>query len=57
MYFERIYIGDSGVFGIGSDDQGSFNIRGWKNGDTVCFAKSYVGVTLCSINEKLMARS
>jgi hypothetical protein len=43
MYFQRMYLGESGVFGNGADDVGQFNIRGWKNDDIVCFAKTYVG--------------
>merc|ERR1712021_38950 len=43
MFFSRMYIGDSGVWGDGADDVGAFNIRGWKSGKDVCFAKSYIG--------------
>lgn len=43
MFFNRMYIGESGVFGNGSDDVGVFVIRGYKSDNTVCFAKNYIG--------------
>lgn len=43
MDFNRMYIGDSGVFGDGADNVGYFNIRGYKSGNQVTFAKTYVG--------------
>jgi len=43
MDLPNMYIGESGVRGLGSDDIGCFNLHGWRNGSTVCFAKHYEG--------------
>merc|ERR1711904_36701 len=43
MDLDNMYVGESGVRGGGSDSVGSFDINGWRNGNTVCFAKQYHG--------------
>merc|ERR1712029_142985 len=44
MDLDNMYVGETGVTGCGYDEKvGYFKISGWKNGDTVCFAKEYIG--------------
>lgn len=43
MRLDHLYVGNSGVRGDGADGVGQFELRGWKSGSTVCFAKHYQG--------------
>merc|ERR1712093_741781 len=44
MNLDNMYVGQDGVRGSGYDDKvGAFVLNGWRNGNTVCFAKQYIG--------------
>jgi hypothetical protein len=43
MAFDNMYIGEGGAVGSGTDDVGTFDIKGWRNGNQVTFAKAYRG--------------
>lgn len=43
MELDYMYVGDSGVIGGGKDVVGEFKVNGKKDGNTITFAKHYIG--------------
>jgi len=43
MELDNMYVGSDGVRGGGGDAVGTFDVKGWRTGSTVCFAKQYHG--------------